>query len=66
MDTLPDFEIPETPEGYVYEGMRIPKVGDYMVDFYGKPYLITEGRKKYVFESHPVFSKIVSFDTIDD
>ncbi|MEK6880882.1 MAG: hypothetical protein AABY22_14780 [Nanoarchaeota archaeon] len=66
MDTLPDYEIPETPDGYIYQGMRIPKIGDFLVDFYGKAYLITKDNIKYHFENHPIFSKIVSFDVVDD
>ena len=55
---LPDYELPETPEGYEYIGFRTPQLGDYMVDFYGKPYLITASRLQYVFENHPVFKKL--------
>ena len=54
---LPDWEMPKTPKGYEYVGFRVPKVGDYMIDFYGKPYLITKKNKEYVFEQHPVYRK---------
>lgn len=59
MDTLPDWELPKTPDGFEYVGMNIPQVGDYMVDYYGRPYLITEERKKYVFEKHPIYKKCI-------
>jgi hypothetical protein len=58
MDTLPDFELPITPEGYEYMGMDTPKVGDYMVDYYGKPYLVDEERIKYLFDKHPIYRKM--------
>ena len=58
MDMLPDYEIPETPKGFRYAGFRTPKIGDWMVDYYGKPYLITAANKEYVFEHHPVYIKI--------
>jgi len=57
MDMLPDYQIPKTPKGFEFVGCRTPKKGDYMVDFYGKPYLITEKNVQYVFEQHPIFKK---------
>jgi len=53
MDTLPDRELPETPRGFKFVGVKIPCIGDYMVDYYGNPYLITKQNKQSVFESHP-------------
>lgn len=58
MDTLPDYEHLSTPKGYEYMGMRTPEVGDYMLDYNGIPYLITEKRKTYLFEKHPIYRKI--------
>ena len=57
MDTLPDYEQLPTPKGYEYMGMHTPKVGDYMLDFNGIPYLVTEERKTYLFEKHPIYRK---------
>lgn len=42
MDTTPDYKEPETPEGFVRVGYKVPKKGDYMIDFYGEPFLVRE------------------------
>lgn len=57
MDTLPDYEIPKTPEGFEFVGIRHPKVGDYMVDYYGKPYRVTKENVGYMVEHQPVYKK---------
>lgn len=58
MDMLPDYEEPKTPKGFEKVGYKIPKIGDWMVDFYGKPYKITKKNVQYYFEQHIVFRKI--------
>lgn len=59
-DMLPDWEVPKTPKGYEFVGIRVPQVGDYMVDYYGKPFLITKSKKEYFFENQAIFRKKVA------
>jgi hypothetical protein len=58
MDMLPDYEFPEAPDGYKRVDIRTPQEGDYVVDYWGEPYLITKENKQYWFEQHAVFAKI--------
>jgi hypothetical protein len=58
-DTIPDFKIPEAPEGFEYVGMRYPLPHDYMVDFYGNAYLV--GNRKFM-ERWPVYKKVENYE----
>jgi hypothetical protein len=57
MDMLPDFEFPKAPPGFKEDGIRMPKAGDWMVDYWGKPYIVTESSEKYWLEPTMVFKK---------
>ena len=55
---LPDWEFPETSEGFKLIGVKHPKAGHYMVGSDGKAFRIAKAREKYFIEHHPVFRKI--------
>jgi hypothetical protein len=58
MDMLPDYEIDKPPKGWKYGPFRVPKIGDWLLTYEGKPYKITKANKQYHFESHPTYIKI--------